>query len=156
MLHRVSRWDKMALSTYCHITCSIAAVSISHPASGTRQKFTTKYHDWVVAPQCMSMGQNSSLNLLPHFLFNSCSISQPAGGTRQKFTTKYHDWVVAPQCMLMGQNGSFNLLLHFLPNSCSISQSAGTHVRNSQQNITTEWMPHSVCRWAKTVTCPAQ
>ena len=79
-----------------------------------------------------------------------------------KFTTKYHDWVDAPECMSMSQNGSLNLLSHFLSNSCSISQRItqpwnrivactwlAEHVRNSQQNITTKWMPHSVCWWAK-------
>ena len=40
--HFACRWAKMVCSTYCH---------------------TTKYHDWVDAPQCMSMGQKGSFNL---------------------------------------------------------------------------------------------
>ena len=54
-----------------------------------------------------------------------------------------------PQCMSMGQNGLFNYC-HISYSIAAVSSTRqAEHVRNSQQNITTEWMPHSVCRWAK-------
>ena len=54
--HSVCWWTKMDCNLLSHFLSN--SCCISHPAGRTSQKFTTKYHDWVDAPQCMSMGQN--------------------------------------------------------------------------------------------------
>ena len=92
-------------------------------------------------------GSNWIFNLLSHFLTNICSINHPSGWTCQKFTTKYQDWVDAPQCMSMGLTGSSTYCHISWPISAVSTIRPVEHVRNSQQNIRTEWMLHSVCRW---------
>ena len=64
MPHCVCWWAKMDHSTYILSYLLSNSCSISQPACGTHQKFTTKCYDWGDAPQCKSMGQNGSFNLL--------------------------------------------------------------------------------------------
>ena len=93
----------------------------------------------------MLMCQKGSVNLLPHFLLNSCSISHPAGGTCQNITT---EWTPHNVCGWARIYRSTNCHI-----SCPIAAVSNIrqekHLRNSQQNITTEWTPNSVCLWAK-------